>query len=113
MRAGFAINKLYVHAHAVLVTLHRAFENIAHPQFLADLLAIDVLALEGEGCIARDDKAVADARKLSGQVLGDAVSEIILIAREVSERQYHNGKMRGFIRHEGRSSVRTEQIPSA
>ena len=62
MRAGFAINKLRVDAHPVLVALHRAFENIAHAQFLADLLGVDVLALECKGGVARDHEAVADAR---------------------------------------------------
>ena len=97
MRAGLAINKLRVDAHPVLVALHRAFEDIAHAQFLADLLGVDVLALEGEGGIARDHEAVADAREIGGEVLGDAVGEIILawIAREVPERQHHDGKMRG------------------
>ena len=95
MRAGLAINKLRVDAHLVLVALHRAFENIAHAQFFADLLGVDVLALEGEGGVARDHEAVADARQIGGEVLGDAISKIILawIAREVPERQHHDREM--------------------
>ena len=85
MRAGLAIDKLRVDAHPVLVALHRAFKHIAHAQFLADLLGVDVLALEGEGGIARDHEAVADARQVGREVLRDAVCEIILarIAREI------------------------------
>ena len=64
MRAGFAINQLRVDTHPVLIALHRAFEDIANAQFLADLLAADVLALEGEGGIARNREAVADAREV-------------------------------------------------
>ena len=121
MRAGLAIDKLRVDAHPVLVALHRAFEDIAHAQFLADLLGVDVLALEGEGGVARDHEAVADAREVGREVLRDAVGEIILawIAREVREGQHHDGKMRGVgprcwcIRGDGRRSVRAEEIPSA
>jgi hypothetical protein len=53
---------LRVNAHPVLVELDRTFEDIAHAQFLADLPCADVLALEGEGGIARDYEAIADAR---------------------------------------------------
>jgi hypothetical protein len=56
MRAGRAIYKLSVDAHMVLVALHRAFEDVAHAQFLADLFGVDVLALEGESSVARDTK---------------------------------------------------------
>ena len=37
MRAGLTVNKLRVDAHSVAVPLYRAFEDIAHAQFLADL----------------------------------------------------------------------------
>ena len=39
MRAGLAIDELRVDTDMVLVALHRAFENIADAQFLADLRA--------------------------------------------------------------------------
>ena len=78
------------------------------------------LALEGEGRVARDHEAVADAREVGGEVLGDAVGEIILarIAGEVSERQHDDGEMRGFSRRRGgrddrRGAVSDEEIPGA
>ena len=49
MRAGLGINELRIDAHMVPVALHRAFEDIAHAQLFADLLGVNVLALEGEG----------------------------------------------------------------
>src|ERR1700733_1813633 len=51
-------------------------------------------ALEGEGGVARDDEAVAEARDVSGEILGDAVGEIVLgrIVGEVCERQHDDGK---------------------
>ena len=88
MRARLGVDELGVDAHPVLIALHRAFEHIAHAEFLADLLGVDGLALEGERRVARDHEAVADARQVGGEVLGDAVGEIILarIAGEVLER---------------------------
>ena len=78
MRAGVRIDELGVDAHAVLVALHRAFEHIAHAELLADILGVDVLALEGEGGVAGDHEAVADARQVGRQILRNAVGEIVL-----------------------------------
>jgi hypothetical protein len=78
------------------------------------------LALEGEGRVAGDHEAVADAREIGGQVLGYAVGEIVLgrVAGQVGEGQYDDGKMRGFGprrrgRGDGRAPVSGEEIPSA
>jgi hypothetical protein len=68
MRAGLRVDELGVDAHPVLVALHRAFENIAHAELLADFLGVKVLALESEGGVARDHEAVADARQIGGEV---------------------------------------------
>ncbi len=119
MRARFRVDELRVDAHAVLVALHRAFEHVANAELLADLLGVDGLALEGEGGVARDDEAVADARKIGGEVFGDAVGEIILggIVGEVGERQHDDGEMRGLgaACRDGRGSVRARkyQAPPA
>ena len=78
MGTGLRVDELRVDAHPVLVALHRAFEHVTHAEFLADLLGVEVLSLEGEGRVASDDKAVADAREISRQVVGDTISEIIL-----------------------------------
>jgi hypothetical protein len=78
MRAGFGVDELRVDAHPILVALHRAFKHVAHAKLLADLFGVDVLPLVGEGGVAGDDEAVTDARKLRGEVLSDAVGEIIL-----------------------------------
>ena len=94
------VDELRVDAHPVLIALHRAFEHIAHAKLLADLLGVDALALVGEGGVARDDEAVADAREIGGEVLGDAVGEIVLgrIAGEIGEGQHHDREMRGLRR---------------
>jgi hypothetical protein len=72
------------------------FTRISHPQFAADLLHIEGLALVGEGGVARDHERTRDAREVGGQVLGHAIDEVVLlrITAEVSERQHNDGKMR-------------------
>src|SRR5271155_5210541 len=98
MRARFRVDELGVDAHPILVTLDRTFEDVTHAKLLADLLGVDGFALEGEGGVARDDKATPDTREVGGEVFGDAVGEIILgrIARKVGERQHYDGEMRGL-----------------
>ena len=112
MRARLRVDQLRVDAHAGSVALHRAFEHVAHVELLADLLGVEALALEGEGGVARDDEAVADARQVGGEVFGDAVGEIILgrIAGEVGEGQHHDGEMRG-LRRDGSRRGNTRRRP--
>ena len=112
MRAGFGVDELGVDAHPVLVALHRAFEHVADAEFLADLLGVDALALVGEGGVAGDDEAVADAREFGGEVFGDAVGEIILarIAGEIGEGEHDDGEMRGLRRFR---QAAAEQVPAA
>ena len=57
----FGVDELGIDAHPVLVALHRAFEHVANAKLLPDLLGVDALALIGEGRVARDDEAVANA----------------------------------------------------
>src|SRR6185312_4564453 len=112
MRAGIRVDELGVDPHLVLVALHRAFEHVAHAERLADLLSVDALALEDEAGVAGDDETVLDARKLSSEVLGNSVGEIILrrIAGEIGERQHHNGRMSRLRRFRQAAS---EQAPAA
>ena len=83
MRPGFGVDELRVDADAVLVALDGPFEHVADAELFPNLLGVDAFALVSEGCVARDDETVRDARKLGGEVLGDAVGEIVL-ARSLS-----------------------------
>jgi hypothetical protein len=87
MRAWFGVDELRVDAHVTSVALHRACEHIANAELLTDLLCVHALALEGEGGVGCDDEAVLDARKISCEVLGDAVGKVVLrwIAGEIGE----------------------------
>ena len=118
MRAGAGVDELGVDPHPIAARLHRAFENIAHAQILADRLGVDRLALEGHGRVARDDEGVADARESGGQFVGQGVDEVILprIAREVGEGQHDDRKPRGLggrLRSDACGPVRTEEPPRA
>ena len=103
MGAGFRIDELGVDAEAVLIALDRTFEYVAHAKLPADLLGVDRFALVGEGCRAGDHEAVADARKVGGQIVREAIGKVILggIAGEVLEGQHHDGKMCGLGRGGG------------
>jgi len=63
MRAGVGVDELRVDARAALVALHRALKHVSNAELSADFLCVDVLALESEGGVARDDEAAADARE--------------------------------------------------
>ena len=54
MVAGLGIDKLDIDAQAIAAALNRAFEDVADVQLATDLLHIDMLALVGEGGVARD-----------------------------------------------------------
>ena len=64
--------------------------------------------MKSEGGVARDDEGAAEARKVSGEILGYAVGEIVLgwVAGKIGERQHDDGQMRGL-----GGAVRAEEIP--
>ena len=72
--AAVGVDELGVDPHLIAARLHRAFENIAHAQILADRLGVDRLALEGQGRVARDDEGAADAREARWSVRRSAAS---------------------------------------
>ena len=120
MSAAVGVDELGVDPHLIAARLNRAFQHIAHAQILADRLGVDRLALVGEGRIARDDEAVADARESGGQFIGERVGEVVLrrIAGEIGEGQHDDGKTRGLggrVRGDvaGRFALRKYQAPPA
>src|SRR5215472_1391194 len=80
---------LWSTAHAIASLAHRAFKEVAHPQFAPDLLHINGLSLVGEARVASEDEQPADARQRGDDLLDHAVDEIFLlgIAGNVLERQ--------------------------
>src|SRR5271166_6072487 len=96
--AAVGVDELSVDPYPIAARLHRAFENIAYAQILADRLGVDRLALEGHGRVTRDDESVADARETGGQFVRQGVDEVVLpwITREVGEGQHDYRQPRGL-----------------
>jgi hypothetical protein len=118
MSAAAGVDELGVDPHPVAARLHRAFENIAHAQILADRLDVDRLALEGHGRVARDNECVAHARETGGQCVGQSVDEVVLrrIAGQIGEGQHDDRKTRRFggrLRGHACGRARIEEPPRA
>src|SRR6516225_4007144 len=88
--------------------LNASLQDVAHIQFARDLLVTERLSLVGLGSVASDHETAGDAREVSGQVLGKAVSEILLtgIAAEICEGQNDNRHARSCLRRDPRKSSR-------
>ena len=118
VRAAPGVDELGVDPRPIAARLHRAFENIAHAQILADRLGVDRLALEGHRRVARDDEGIAEARETGGQSVGQGVDEVVLprIAAQIGERQHDDRKPRdlgGRVRGRACGPVRSEEPPRA
>jgi hypothetical protein len=62
-----------------LVALYRTFKEVMNAEVLADLLGVDVLALERECGVARDDEGVGVILRYGGnEVLCNGVGKIVL-----------------------------------
>src|ERR1700722_3526043 len=116
MTAALSVDELGIDPNAGLVSLHRTFQNVTYAQLLADLPGVGILALEGKGGVARDDEGAAEARKVRGQILSNAVGEIVLgwVAGKIGEWQHNDGEVRrlgGRRRCDGRGSVGAGEMP--
>ena len=80
MRVSRRIDQLRVDPDLVAGTPDAALEHIPHPKFAADLLGVHVLVFVREGSVARDDQNVVQAGQVGCQIVGNAVSEVLLIA---------------------------------
>ena len=91
--AGDRVNQLRADAQPLAGPAHAAFEHIANAKLARHLPDVDGAALVDKGRVARDDEQPPDARQASNQVLGYAVSEVVLIriAAHVVKRQHRNG----------------------
>jgi hypothetical protein len=70
----------------IAARLHRAFENIAHAEILADRLGVDRLALEGHGRVVRDDEAAVNALlQKSGRFVSTLGFSLIFSAADSDE----------------------------
>ena len=97
MRVMGRVDQLRGDAHPVAGAPHAAFDEVADAEPAGDVLCLDRLSLERERRVARDDEQRAKARKLSDDVLGYPVAEILLlgITGHVGERQNGDGGLLG------------------
>lgn len=96
MPAGFSVNELRIHAHALSRLADAPFEHIAHAEIASDPLHVNRLALESEGGVARDHEQLGQPRQLGGQIFCQAIDEIVLIGTpsEIAERQDYERQFR-------------------
>ena len=89
MRAGLGRDQLGVDRDRLADTAHAAFDDVAHAEFAPHLLGADRLALVGQCGGVGDDETVGEIREVGGQVVAQAVGEIVLfeVAAQVCERQ--------------------------
>ena len=76
--ACLRIDELGVHAHLWLGTSHTALEDVTDAQLPPKLLDVHCLAAVGLHGVARDHEGALNTREVSGQVLGEAVAEVVL-----------------------------------
>ena len=79
MRAVFGVDQLRVHPNLIASAPHAPFEDIADAELTADLSRVDGFALVGKCRIPGDHKAPGNARKVGGEIFGDAVGEVFLV----------------------------------
>src|SRR5215470_19743594 len=87
------LDELRRNAEAVAAAPDAPFQHVARAQFPTDLPNIDRLALVLEGGISRDHHQLGEPRQLGCNVLGNAVTEIVLlrVAAEIGEGQHCDG----------------------
>ena len=103
--AGGGIDQLRRDPHLVVSLAHTAFQHIPHAQLLAHVLHLHRFAFVGEGRVASDDKQAGELGEIGGEVLGDAVAEILLlgVVAHVDEGQHDDG---GFVGQRQRRRLR-------
>jgi hypothetical protein len=97
MRAGLAVDELAGDANLAAGLADAAFEDVAHTQFMPDLLDVNGAALIGKRAVPGDHKKRFEARERGDDVLDHAVGEVFLIgiAAHVGERQHRDGGLVG------------------
>ena len=79
MYIGLGVNQLGVDPHQLARAADAAFQHITHTELAADLPGVDLLVLEGESGIARDDDHIGEPRQIGRQILCDPVRKILLV----------------------------------
>src|SRR3984893_2001601 len=86
------LHQLSRYARLVVGPAYTSFQYVLRPQLLADILHFYRFALVGEGGGPGDNEEVRESGERGGQIIGDAVAEIFLLAipAHVGEGQHGN-----------------------
>ncbi len=85
------VDQLHIDADLLAGFLHAALQDVPDIEIARDIGKVGSLALVGKGLVAGDDEQRRDLGEIGGEILGDAVGEILLlgIAADVVEGQDH------------------------
>src|SRR5208337_3824265 len=89
MCAALGVDKLHIYRDVVASPPHAAFNYVTNAEVPTELLHVDGFALVSQGGGVGGHKAVGDARKIGGQIVGDSLGQIFLvrIARQIGKGQ--------------------------
>ena len=80
--AGLGVYELNIDANTAPVSSDGAFKHITNTELFADLLDVDILALEGERCVARNHEGPGGGRpgltRLQDQAVGSPAWAILV-----------------------------------
>ena len=104
MEAARRIDELGGNAHTVAGSAYAALEHVAHTELAPDVLNLGLLVLVGESRVARDHEQVGTSGQRVREVLGNAVTEVLLfrVSTHVREGQHDQGRNLGKRRIHGR-----------
>jgi hypothetical protein len=85
------------HPHPSAVPAKAALEHVAHAELAADPPDVDRLSVVLKARVARDDEQLGESRQLGDDVLGDPVTDVVLIRirRQILERQHRDRRSVG------------------
>jgi hypothetical protein len=95
--AIFSVDELAGNANTGTGFAHASFQDKVDAETLRDFLHVHVLALVGEGGVARYDKETRHFRQISNDVFGDAVTEVFLLRVAAHVDEWKNSYRRPFL----------------
>src|SRR6516164_1189862 len=98
MGIGFGVDQLRVAADAIAGAPDSSLQHIAYIQLAADLPDLNRLVAVGERGRTRDHDHAGDSRQIGGQILSDAVCEVLLlrVVAQVGKGEHHDRESRYF-----------------
>ena len=89
--AAATIDQLRIDANLVAAAAYTAFQYVAHAEFGGYGAQVDRLAFIGKARVTANHEQSGYSRQVGGQVFGDAVGEVILLAIAAHVVEWQNG----------------------